>query len=187
MLQPKYLARKVGWLLVTFYIVATVTFLLFHVMPGNPVLLLARSGHLTHRKAAEVSKLYGLNHSLPDQYLGYLDNLVHGQLGIWYAYHQPVSQLMGQYLGNTILLLFVATLITIVLGTIVVGHCLAANRRGREVRRHDGCRLGDRLEPADLLGRDHPRVHLRGLGARLPDRRHGDPERGLHLRMETRV
>ena len=94
MLQPKYLARKVAWLLVTFFIVATFNFLLFHVMPGNPVLLLARSGHLTQQEAAQVTKLYGLNHSLFDQYFIYLDNLLHGQLGISYAYHvagQPAA------------------------------------------------------------------------------------------------
>lgn len=128
MLQPKYLARKVTWLLVTFFIVATFNFLLFHVMPGNPVLLLARSGHLTQQEAAQVTKLYGLDHSLFAQYFIYLNNLLHGQLGISYAYHEPVSQLLGQYLGNTVLLLFAATLITIVFGTIV--GVIAANRRG---------------------------------------------------------
>jgi len=127
-LQPKYLAKKIAWLLVTFFIVATFNFLLFHVMPGNPVLLLARSGHLTQQEAAQVSKLYGLDHSLLAQYVIYLGNLLHGQLGISYAYHQPVSQLMGQYLGNTILLLFAATLITIVVGTFA--GVIAANRRG---------------------------------------------------------
>jgi peptide/nickel transport system permease protein len=53
---------------------------------------------------------------------------VHGQLGISYTYHEPVSSLLGQYLGNTVLLLFAATVITIVFG-ILVG-VVAANRRG---------------------------------------------------------
>lgn len=131
MLQPKYLAKKITWLLVTLYIVATFNFLLFHVMPGNPVLLLARSGHLTAQEAAQVTKLYGLDHSLLAQYFIYLGNLVHGQLGISYAYHQPVSQLLSQYLGNTILLLFAATLITVVIGTFM--GVIAANRRGGRV------------------------------------------------------
>jgi peptide/nickel transport system permease protein len=127
-LQPKYLVRKIVWLVVTLYFIATFNFLLFHVMPGNPVLLLARSGHLTAQEAAQVRALYGLNHPLVVQYLIYLRDLLQGQLGISYAYHEPVGQLLAQYLGNTILLLFAATVITVVLGTIIgVG---AANRRG---------------------------------------------------------
>jgi peptide/nickel transport system permease protein len=128
MFQPRYLARKLLGLLITLYIVATFNFLLFHVMPGNPVLLLARSGHLTKPEVAIIMRIYGLNHPLFVQYLIYMKDLVHGQLGMSYVYHEPVTQLIGHYLGNTILLLFAATVITIIFGTLV--GVIAANRRG---------------------------------------------------------
>jgi peptide/nickel transport system permease protein len=124
----RYLARKCVWLVVTLYCVVTFNFILFHVLPGNPVRLLARSGHLTPQAVADITQVYGLNHPPLDQYLIYLGNLLHGQLGISYTYREPVSQLLGQYLGNTILLLFAATILTIVLGTLV--GVIAANRRG---------------------------------------------------------
>jgi peptide/nickel transport system permease protein len=124
----RYIARKCVWLVVTLYCVVTFNFVLFHVLPGNPVRLLARSGHLTPQAVADITRVYGLNHSLLDQYLIYLGNLLHGDLGISYTYREPVSQLLGQYLGNTILLLFAATILTIVLGTLV--GVIAASRRG---------------------------------------------------------
>ena len=102
--------------------------MLFHLLPGNPVRLLARSGHLTPQAVAEITRVYGLNHPLPEQYLIYLQGLLHGQLGISYTYREPVSTLLGQYLGNTVLLLAAATVLTIVLGVLV--GVVAANRRG---------------------------------------------------------
>jgi peptide/nickel transport system permease protein len=124
----RYLARKIVWLVVTLYFVITFNFVLFHVLPGNPVRLLARSGHLTPQAVAAITRIYGLNHPALDQYLIYLRNLLRGQLGISYTYREPVSQLLGQYLGNTILLLTAATVLTIVLG--VLAGVAAASRRG---------------------------------------------------------
>src|ERR1022692_794022 len=104
MTRVRYLARKVVWLAVTLYGVVTFNFLLFHVLPGNPVRLLARSGHLTPQAVADITRVYGLNHSLAEQYLIYLRGLASGQLGLSYTYREPVGTLLGQYLGNTVLL-----------------------------------------------------------------------------------
>ncbi len=128
MSRLRYLARKVAWLAVTLYGVVTFNFLLFHVLPGNPVRLLARSGHLTPQAVADITRVYGLDHPLGEQYLIYLRGLLRGQLGLSYTYRQPVGPLLGQYLGNTVLLLAAATLLTIVLG--VLAGVLAASRRG---------------------------------------------------------
>jgi peptide/nickel transport system permease protein len=124
----RYLARKTVWLVVTLYFVITFNFVLFHLLPGNPVRLLARSGHLTPQAVADITRVYGLNHPASVQYLIYLKNLLHGQLGISYTYREPVSHLLGQYLGNTILLLAAATVLTILLGVLI--GVIAANRRG---------------------------------------------------------
>jgi peptide/nickel transport system permease protein len=124
----RYLIRKIIWLLLTLYGIVTFNFVLFHVLPGNPVQLLARSGHLTPQAVADITRVYGLNHPALEQYLIYLRNLLHGQLGISFTYREPVRQLLGQYLGNTVLLLAGATILTIVLG--VLAGVVAANRRG---------------------------------------------------------
>jgi peptide/nickel transport system permease protein len=124
----RYLARKLLWLAVTFYVIVTFNFVLFHVLPGNPVRLLARSGHLTPATVAQIMKLYGLNHSLPVQYVTYLNDLLHGNLGLSYTYREPVSTVLGLYMGNTVLLLAAATVLTIVGGTIA--GVIAARVRG---------------------------------------------------------
>jgi peptide/nickel transport system permease protein len=127
----RYLARKILGLIITLFCVVTFNFALFHLLPGNPVRLLARSGHLTPQAVADITRVYGLNHPVPVQYLIYLKDMLHGQLGISYTYRVPVAQLLGQYLGNTVLLLAAATILTIVLGVLV--GVIAANRRGGTV------------------------------------------------------
>jgi peptide/nickel transport system permease protein len=128
MSRASFFARKITWLVVTLYCVVTFNFVLFHLLPGNPVRLLARSGHLTPQAVADITRVYGLNHPAFEQYLIYLRDLLHGQLGISYTYRVPVSQLLGQYLGNTILLLAAATVLTIVIGVLL--GVLAARRHG---------------------------------------------------------
>jgi peptide/nickel transport system permease protein len=127
----RYLARKVLGLIITLFCVVTFNFALFHLLPGNPVRLLARSGHLTPQAVADITRVYGLNHPVPVQYLIYLKDMLHGQLGISYTYRVPVAQLLGQYLGNTVLLLAAATILTIAAGVLV--GVIAANRRGGTV------------------------------------------------------
>ena len=68
-MSVRYLARKVFSLAVTLYAVASFNFLLFHVLPGNPVRLMARAGHLDPAAVAQLKQLFGLDRSLPIQYL----------------------------------------------------------------------------------------------------------------------
>lgn len=115
----RYLVRKVATLLFTLYIVLTFNFLLFHVLPGNPAKLLARSGHLDPQAERQLTALFGLNHSLPVQYVDYLRDILQGNLGFSYIYRAPVSSVIGPAVMNTALLLGIATLVTVLLGVAV--------------------------------------------------------------------
>ncbi|MHB1593727.1 MAG: ABC transporter permease [Streptosporangiaceae bacterium] len=115
-MSARYLARKAATLAATLFAVLTFNFLLFHVLPGNPVRLLARAGHLDAAARAQLTKLFGLNHSLPVQYLIYLRDMVEGKLGFSYVYREPVTTVLGPAITNTVLLLGVATVVTILAG-----------------------------------------------------------------------
>jgi peptide/nickel transport system permease protein len=112
----RYLGRKFATLGVTLYVTVSVNFLLFHVLPGSPVQLLARSGHFDPAARAQLVRLFGLNHSLLDQYWIYLRNMVHGDLGFSYVYHEPVTTVLGSAIGNTVLLVGSATVIIVLVG-----------------------------------------------------------------------
>lgn len=111
-----YWWRKAATLAATLFAVVTFNFLLFHVLPGNPVRLLARSGHLSPDAVAQLKALFGLDHPLPVQYLIYLRDLAEGNLGFSYIYREPVTAVLGPAIINTVLLLGIATVVTVVVG-----------------------------------------------------------------------
>lgn len=115
-MSARYLLRKILSLVATLFAVVTFNFLLFHVLPGNPVRLMARAGHLDSTAEAQLTQLFGLDRPLPMQYLIYLRDMLHGDFGYSYVYREPVTNVLGPAVSNTILLLGAATLLTIVVG-----------------------------------------------------------------------
>ena len=127
-MRLRYLGRKVAQLGATLLAIVTFDFVLFRVLPGDPIRLYARSGHLTPQAANRLRALFGLNKSLLDQYLIYLGDLLHGRLGFSLTYHRPVVAIVAERMVNTIVLLGAATLLIVVVG-VALG-VLAASHRG---------------------------------------------------------
>jgi ABC-type dipeptide/oligopeptide/nickel transport system permease component len=126
--MPQYLAKRVGSMLVTVFVVITLNFLLFRVMPGNAVSDIDRVPGSSPALQRALEQQFGLNHSLPVQYWDYLAQLVHGNLGISYAYQQPVAGLLGTALEYTLPMVGAGFLLALILGTAT--GAIAAWRRG---------------------------------------------------------
>ena len=112
-----YLVRKVLQLVALLFAVIVFNFVLFRVLPGDPIRLYARSGRLTPDVVDQLRAVFGLDKPLWQQFLIYLNGLVHGDLGFSYTYRQPVAQIVGARLVNTFVLLTAATIIVAALGT----------------------------------------------------------------------
>lgn len=108
--------------------VVVIGFLLFRVLPGDPVLALTRGRPTTAEQLAALRHELGLDRSLPTQFVRHLGDLLHGDLGTSYVYHRPVADLVLERLGPTLLLVGSATLVSIVLGA--SGGMLAGWRPG---------------------------------------------------------
>ncbi|MEI7742309.1 MAG: ABC transporter permease [Chloroflexota bacterium] len=126
--RVRYLGAKVAQVLMTLLAVATFNFLLFHVLPGDPIRLQARAGRLQPEDIARLKELYGLDLPLPQQYLVYLRDLVTGDLGTSFTFKKPVAEILAERIVNTVELLFLATVLVLVIG--VMAGVLAAARRG---------------------------------------------------------
>lgn len=129
----KSILKKAGQLLITLWAIATSNFLLFRVLPGDPLKLLARSGRLTQATIEKVRAIFGLDQPLWKQYLIYLKNIATGEFGLSMTYRKPVAEVIGERLGNTLLLLAAATLVVILVG-VGLG-VVAAMRRGTRADR----------------------------------------------------
>ena len=123
-----YVLKRVAFALVTVFVAVTINFVLFRLAPGTAVTNLSRVPHATQdlRHALEVQ--FGLDKSKWQQYLIYLKQLVHGNLGVSFANQQPVSTNLRTELINTLPMVTLGTLFSIVLGTLT--GVIAAWRRG---------------------------------------------------------
>jgi peptide/nickel transport system permease protein len=117
------LLRRLGVYLLAAWVAITVSFLLPRVVPGNPVAgAVARASQSGNCNSACVSAIeeqlgYNVHASVWDQYVSYLGNLAHGDLGQSWSENAPVSSLIASYLPWTLGLLVVATTLSFVGGT----------------------------------------------------------------------
>ncbi len=130
-MRSSFLVRKIAQLAITLFAVIAFNFLLFRILPGDPVRLYARSGHLTPEAAAQLRAFFGLDKPVWQQFFIYLKDLAHGDLGFSLTYHRPVVDILGQRMANTLLLLGAATVLVVALG-IALG-VMAAARRGKKI------------------------------------------------------
>jgi peptide/nickel transport system permease protein len=110
------LALAVGLLLA----VLALNFALIHAAPGDPALVIAgEMGGADEAAMAQIRKAYGLDQPLPVQFATYLGRSLQGDLGMSYLYNKPVSELILDRLGPTILLVLTALLAAIAFGTLL--------------------------------------------------------------------
>jgi peptide/nickel transport system permease protein len=115
-MNPRYLARKLGWAALTLFFVLCFNFFLFRIMPGDPAGLLARSQRLSESEIAEQRALFGLDEPLLVQFWTYLKQVFTGDLGTSYLTGQPVVETITERVWPTVLLVGVGTTVAIVLG-----------------------------------------------------------------------
>jgi peptide/nickel transport system permease protein len=128
----RYLLRRLGFYLLTAWAAVTLNFLIPRMMPGDPVSLLAdrMKGNVDPAALAAMKRAFGFSDAgLGRQYLDYLGNLLHGELGRSITFFpEKVSTVIGSGLPWTIGLVGIATLLSYALGTLI--GVLAAWRRG---------------------------------------------------------
>jgi ABC-type dipeptide/oligopeptide/nickel transport system permease component len=123
-----YLGKRIGLAAGTVFVAITLNFILFRAAPGDAVSNLSRVPHASPQLKEALRHEFGLDQSKWEQYLLYLKQLAHGNLGVSFADQQPVSHDLGVALGNTIPMVLLGTLIAIIVG--VLTGTIAAWRRG---------------------------------------------------------
>jgi peptide/nickel transport system permease protein len=128
---PSFLAKKFLFAAVTVLIIMTLNFAIFRLMPGDPVAMLADQIRLRPEQVARLYELFDLDKPMWEQYVSYMIQTLQGFLGYSYYTQRPVTQDIMERLPNTLLLVGVSTIISIVIG-MVVG-IVAAAKRGSAV------------------------------------------------------
>jgi peptide/nickel transport system permease protein len=123
-----YVLKRLAFAVLTVFIAVTINFALFRLAPGSAVTNMARVPHATPETRLALKRQFGLDKSRFEQYVIYLQQLAHGNLGLSFANSQPVSHNLRTALINTIPMVFLGTLFAIVLGTLT--GIVSAWRRG---------------------------------------------------------
>jgi peptide/nickel transport system permease protein len=97
--------------------ITLVVFLVSHVVPVDPlaVILNPKTLHNPEIRQAAVEK-WGLDKSLPEQYLRYLWNLTRGEMGVSFKTKQPVAEDLRAYLPATVELALAALAFSLTVG-----------------------------------------------------------------------
>jgi len=142
--RSSYVVRKLAFAAATLAAVVVFNFLLFRILPGDPVKLIIHSPRMTREAQKRVRTSFGLDRpvwldterlragdvlgAFDTQFTAYLRNLVRGDLGISFATRQDVSALLKERVWRTVVLVFGGDLLAIILG-MTLG-LVAAWRRG---------------------------------------------------------
>ncbi|GAA4857954.1 ABC transporter permease [Paenibacillus vulneris] len=114
----RYTLRRLVYMVVTLWLIITFTFVLMKNLPGDPF------GEDSLKLTAEQKQLlyaqYGLDKPLWEQYLKYLNNVIHGDLGVSYAFPtRKVTEIIAQGFPASLELGLWALCIAIVVGLIL--------------------------------------------------------------------
>jgi peptide/nickel transport system permease protein len=142
--SARYLGRKAIGALVTIFLIVTLNFVLFRMMPGSPERILLRNPYLSPEVIEATREAWGLNDPLfpivietepeadcvfgpgcrldayltaDNQLFAYYGAILQGDLGYSFKYRgQPVTEVISTFLWPTLLLIGIAEVFAIVIG-----------------------------------------------------------------------
>jgi peptide/nickel transport system permease protein len=124
--MTKFLIRRTLQALLVLFLVTVFTLALVHLFPGGPVRALL-GPRATPDQIAHYNQLYGFDQPFYVQYIKWVGQILHGNLGFSLKLNQSVTSLIAQDLPKTILLVALGTVVSLLFG-IPLGLYQAAHR-----------------------------------------------------------
>jgi peptide/nickel transport system permease protein len=118
----RYFLQRIAFYIFTLWAAITLNFFVPRLAPGDPVqsLISKRQGQISTQAIDSLYALFGLkkHESLWHQYIDYWGQIIHGNLGLSFTFFPaPVSQIIGQALPWTVLLVGITTVVSFLVGT----------------------------------------------------------------------
>lgn len=113
----KYVLKRVFFMVITLWLIATITFFLMQLLPGTPY---TNQERLSPETIEMLNKQVGLDKPVIVQYGIYLSNLIQGDFGISFQFkNQPVANLLAGRVGPSLQLGLQAIIFGTFFGTIL--------------------------------------------------------------------
>jgi oligopeptide transport system permease protein len=114
--MTRYVAKRLAYMLVTLFVIASITFFISKLLPGTPF----ADDKLTPQIRAQLFAKYGLDEPLPVQYAKYMLNVAQGDLGnSFYFESRPVTQMILQGLPVSMFIGVQAVIFGLVVGLVL--------------------------------------------------------------------
>ncbi len=110
-----FLIRRTGQAIFVLFLVTLATLLLVHLFPGGPVRALL-GPRATPFQIAYYNQQYGFDQPLYVQYLKWVNQMIHGNLGFSNHLNQSVNSLIAQDLPKTVILVLLGTVVSLLFG-----------------------------------------------------------------------
>ncbi|WP_068081977.1 ABC transporter permease subunit [Polycladidibacter stylochi] len=127
----RLILKKLGLLIPTFVGVTLTSFFFIRLLPGDPILLLAGERGVSPERYQELMVQFGYDKPIFVQYLNFLIDLFHGDLGVSFSTKQPVVQEFFTLFPATVELGVCAIIFAVAFG--LPAGIFAAIRRGKAV------------------------------------------------------
>jgi len=110
-----YLLRRIVQAVIVLFFVTVIVLALVHLFPGGPIRALL-GPRATTAQVAHYNHLYGFDQPFYIQYIKWVGQLLHGNLGFSPKLNQSVASLIGQDLPKTIVLVALGTIVSLLFG-----------------------------------------------------------------------
>lgn len=124
----RYLLKKIGYIVPTFFGITLAAFLFIRALPGDPVTLMAGERGISPERRAQLLAELGFDRPYWRQYVDYVWNVLHGDFGISFVSKQSVATEFFTHFTATLELGFFALIIAVFIG--VPAGVFAAVKRG---------------------------------------------------------
>jgi peptide/nickel transport system permease protein len=127
-----FLARRLGLMILTLWIISLIVFFAGQILPGDPGRAIL--GNLASARSVQIlDTQLGVNKPLLSRYLSWIGGLLHGNFGISYSYRTAVEPFIRAAMINSVKLALLAFVIVVPLG--IIGGVIAALYAGRPLDR----------------------------------------------------
>ena len=121
--MKRYVGKRVLTGILCVIMSLCINFAIIHAAPGNTIRLLAGSDSPSPEMVEALTEKYGLDQPVYIQFFRYVGNLLRGDMGNSIYTNEPVAKEIMDRLGPTILLALTASLLAVILGTMLGIFC----------------------------------------------------------------
>jgi peptide/nickel transport system permease protein len=115
----RYVASRLLQATIVVLLVTTVTFVLIHFAPGDPIAMWLDRPGVTEALRQQWRADFGLDRPIGEQYLRWVSNTLHGNLGYSISFRRPVAAVIAEALPRTLLLVGLSLALSFALGIVV--------------------------------------------------------------------